>query len=227
MQEQQGTADAAKRLLVAGAGVGRPHRVDHRRRRGLQRPGDHVLHLLGGVALVDAIAVEPLGEAAKILAHVVGVVAMPAVIGVAPLLEVDVAVFVARTERACRRNEHGARDPLRPLGRHQGGQVPRQAAAHDHRPVGPARVHHRPGVGDEPVIAVVFGSPWPVRLAVAARVVGQHAIVPGEEGDLGLPRARMNDLPRWKQEDRRLASRRRPRSAARRPPFRARPSSSG
>src|SRR5262249_59551272 len=76
--------------------------------------------------------------------------------------------------------------------------------ADDERPVDAIRVQDRERVADEFLFSVGLVGRWPIRLAVAAGVEGEHPRPAGEVRDLRLPAARVDDRPGGQEEDCRL-----------------------
>lgn len=95
-----------------------------------------------------------------------------------------------------------------PLGVVRGEPQPPLGAARDPRDeclLGIGRVHDRQGVVGELIGPVATGVRRVIRLSVAEPVKGHDAEVPGEVGDLALPVPGMEQRPRRKQQDRRIA----------------------
>jgi hypothetical protein len=86
-------------------------------------------------------------------------------------------------------------------------QRPPEAPAErrEHRPLGAGRVEHGCSVAREDRVGVGRRVPGPVGPAVAARLEGDHTVVPGQERHLHLPVPGVQDCPRGQQQDRRLA----------------------
>lgn len=157
--------------------------------RGLQAPGDAVLHHLVHVRLGDQLREEELQEPAVVAAPVVVVVLRPALVGVQRLgARVDGPGGQLRCERLhVRVEQDDAEHPVRvPARGHQ--RAERGCAVPDqHRSLRAGRIEHVDQIADQRVDGVLGGVSAAPRPAVAQRVGGDHAVVPGEVGHLGLP----------------------------------------
>ena len=169
---------------------------------GLETPADGILDLLRRVGLREALAVEELEVALPVARPVVAVLLGPALVGVEHVVERG-SLARDRADVDVRPDLHQGRDPLGMPGREQ--HLRAAAPGDDDRLLDAVRVEHGDRVLCRLLPAVRRAFAGPVGPAVAARIEADHAAVPGEVGDLAAPEARVDDLPRGHEQDRRLA----------------------
>ena len=202
----QRPAEADRLLLISdllrGVGI-----TQHGLRVGLHAPLDEIVVGLRGVRLGGDLGHEELDVSSPVPSPVVPVLLRPPIGGVEHVVEGMSALFpgVGWRDRQRRRDGHDPGHPLRMSRREQ--QRPGEAAAgrREHRPLGAGRVEHGRSVTRDDGVGIGRRVPGPVGPAVAARVEGDHTVVPGQERHLHLPVPGVQDRPRGQQQDRRLA----------------------
>ncbi len=156
--------------------------------------------------LAEQLAEEELGEPAPVPPPVVPVVLRPALVGGQDLVKV-IDGPVGRQRHQFRYRRSDSHDTEDALGMQDGRQQRNPAAAgypDDHGTLDLARVHHRDGVRHELGLGIRLGRLRPVRTSVAPGVDGDDPEPAGEVGQLGLPRAGVNDRGDGREDHHRL-----------------------
>ena len=206
MDDQHRTANPPRQselaLAVARGEQGTAGEGDRRLAIGLEPPADAVLDLLGRVWLGEVLRQPPLDEVLPVRPPVLRVELAeaprgqgaahqhrqhPGVPHHAPVQRAD------ETHREVRIDEDRAEDALRVLRSEQHRPLRPAGEADDERPVDAVRVQDRERVPHELLLGVGRVGRWPIRLAVAAGVEGEHPRPAGEVRDLRLPAARVDD----------------------------------
>ena len=183
----------------------RPAVGEGQRLRGdLVRPADAVLDLLRGVRLDEHLGEEEPHEVVVVaLDPVVLVVLRPPVGGLQPLVPGEpVAVLVPNVEPARRRQGHDAGHPFRVAGCEVNRPRAPAGEPDDHGALGLSGVEDRQGVGRILRVGVGIGAVGAIRVAAAAAVERDDAVVAGQVGHLRLPGPRRDDRPGRQQQDR-------------------------
>jgi hypothetical protein len=189
LHHQHGAGDRAQQLAVVLRPVQRVHRGGDGGPVGVERVGDAVLDRLGRVRLDEHLVHEEGGEVEPVPLPVVDVELVP------PLRVGDVGDEVRRVQpgvrpqRDARRDQDHREHALGVARREQRREAPTPGEADDRRALGPGGVEHGQRVTDEHLVGVALALGRATGAAVPARVEGDHPPVPGQRGDLPLPRA--------------------------------------
>ncbi len=207
VNHQHRALDGAEDILsLFGGDVMTHDGIDQYVSGGLQSPFHHVLDLLGGVGLVAYLLHEELHEPGIILFPIIAVPLLPAFMSLVIGEEVFRGAPLAHgPEGHGRPDHHRPFHPLRVLGRQQPGEQAAEGYSRQDGFLGTGGVQDGDGVLHDTQRAVELRALGPVGLAVAARVDGDHPVVPGQVGHLGLPMAGVDDAPGGHEENGALA----------------------
>ena len=173
---------------------------------GLHAPLHEIVVGLGGVRLGGDLRHEELDVSSPVPPPVVPVLLRPSLGGVEEVVEGALVPFpgVRWRDWRGRRDRDDARHPLRLGCCEQQGPDEARAEPGQYRALCARRIEYGPDVAGEGGVGVGGRVPGPVGPAVAARVEGDHAVVPGKERYLHLPVPGVHDRPRGQQEEGRL-----------------------